>query len=121
MGKKTILVALAAVLLVCGVAHAGPVYLLAEVTVKDPALYAKYAERVPAVIAKYGGRYLVRGGKAEPVAGGWQPERIILIEFESAEQLRRCFSSPEYLEIKPWRDGSTVSKAVMLEGVQEGR
>jgi len=118
---------LAAVVLVGVLAYQGqaqgppaPVYLIAEVSVKDPALYARYTEKVPAVIAKYGGRYLVRGGKVTPIAGNWTPERVIVMQFESAEKLRQCFASPEYREILPLREQSTTSKAVMVEGYGAG-
>lgn len=44
------------------------VYMIIEVEVKDPDLYAEYVDQVPAVIARYGGRYLVRGGKVTPLS-----------------------------------------------------
>jgi uncharacterized protein (DUF1330 family) len=50
------------------------VYMVLEIVVKDPSTYAKYVERVPAVVEKYGGRYLVRGGPVISQEGGWEPE-----------------------------------------------
>jgi uncharacterized protein (DUF1330 family) len=93
------------------------VYVIIEVEVKDPDLYAEYVDQVPAVIARYGGRYLVRGGKVTPLSPAWQPERLIVIEFDRAEQMRRCFSSAEYAALAPLREGSTVSRAVIVEGL----
>jgi uncharacterized protein (DUF1330 family) len=105
---------------VASCAHGGgqvrPVYLIAEVEVVNPERYARYAERVPAIIEKYGGRYLVRGGQVSPMSGHWDPQRLIVMEFESAEQLKRCFTSPEYLEILPLREQSTASRAIVVEG-----
>jgi uncharacterized protein (DUF1330 family) len=40
-------------------------YVIADITVQDAELYEEYRLRVPAVIEKYGGRYLVRGGAFE--------------------------------------------------------
>ena len=51
-----------------------PAYLIAEVDVTDPAAYDEYRKIVPATIAKYGGKYLVRGGKVDAKEGGWQPD-----------------------------------------------
>ena len=93
-----------------------PVYLLIEIEVTDPERYSEYVASVFEVVSKHGGRYLVRGGQVTPVAGGWNPERVIVIEFESIERLRGCFSSPEYLDLSPLRDQSTESRAIILDG-----
>jgi uncharacterized protein (DUF1330 family) len=56
----------------------------------------------------------------ETVCGGWSPERLIILEFESLEQLRRCFASPEYMEIAPLHDTGAEFRSVIVEGyVQE--
>ena len=54
-------------------------YVIAEIEVTDPVAYEEYRKQVPAVIAKYGGRYIVRGGKVEPLEGGWSPKRLALL------------------------------------------
>jgi len=92
------------------------VYMVIEVEVKDNELYSKYIEKVPDVLQKYGGRYLVKGGKITPLSGNWNPERIVLIEFDSIEQLQRCFKSKEYLELAPLREQSIISKAIVVDG-----
>lgn len=93
-----------------------PVYMVIEVQVKNNETYSKYIEKVPVIISKYGGRYLTRGGKTTPITGNWNPEKIVLIEFETIEQLQKCFQSTEYLEIAPLREQSTVSKAIIVDG-----
>jgi len=91
------------------------VYMIIEIDIKNEELYSQYVEKVPEIIDQYGGRYLIRGGEVTPLSGHWNPERIIVIAFETVEQLQRCFSSPEYLELAPLREQSTVSKAIMVE------
>ena len=91
------------------------VYMIAEMTIKDDKLYSDYVARVPEVIAKYGGRYLVRGGPVTPLSGNWHPERIIVIEFETLEDVRRCFASKEYRELAPIRERSAAGKAIVVE------
>jgi uncharacterized protein (DUF1330 family) len=54
---------------------------IADIAVADPDAYEEYRRQVPAVIEKYGGRYLVRGGASEVFEGDWQPNRLILLEF----------------------------------------
>lgn len=91
------------------------VYLIVEIEVQNKELYSRYVEKVPETIDKYGGRYLIRGGEVTALSGNWNPERIILIEFETVEQLRKCFSSPEYLELAPLREQSTTSKSIIID------
>ena len=69
------------------------VYMIIEIQIKDNELYAEYVAKVPEVIAKYDGRYLARSGQVTPLSGNWNPERIIIIEFETIEHLRKCFGS----------------------------
>ena len=91
------------------------VYMIIEIQVKDDQLYAQYVNRVPEVIAKYGGRYLVRGGPVTPMSGDWRPQRIIVIQFETLEDVRACFASQEYRKLAPIRAQSTVGKAIVVE------
>jgi uncharacterized protein (DUF1330 family) len=44
-------------------------YLIAELEVTNPAGYEEYRHEVPAVLAAYGARYIVRGGNATQLEG----------------------------------------------------
>jgi uncharacterized protein (DUF1330 family) len=94
-----------------------PAYFIAEIKVHDPGPYKEYIAQVPALIARYGGRYVVRGGEASAAFGGWEPGRMVVIEFDSAERIREWLSSPEYRAIAPLRECSTDSRAIIVEGV----
>ena len=93
-----------------------PAYFIAEIKVHDLEPYKQYIARVPALIAEYGGRYVVRGGEASEAFGGWDPGRMVVIEFESAERVREWLNSPEYRAIAPLRERSTKSRAIIVEG-----
>lgn len=93
------------------------VYMIIDISVHDPGPYAEYVSRVAHIVRRYGGRYLVRGGPVTPMFGGWRPERIIVIEFDSHEDVRRCFQSPEYLALAPLRERSTESRAIVVDGL----
>ncbi len=93
-----------------------PVYMIASIEVLDREKYSEYVARVPATVEKYGGRYLVRGGRVTTLNGKWHPERVIVLEFPSAEKLQRWFNSPEYSAIMPIRLRSTNSNVIMVEG-----
>lgn len=94
--------------------------MIIEIEVTNRDTYAKYMEKVPATVRKYGGRYIVRGGAVTPLAGDWHPERIIVLEFPSAEQMRRWNLSPEYLELASLRVRSTKTRAIAVEGYSAG-
>jgi uncharacterized protein (DUF1330 family) len=92
-------------------------YLILDIHVKDPEEYAAYREKAPATIEAYGGRYLVRGGAHEVVEGEWNPERVVVVEFPSAERAREWYQSPEYQAIVDMRKRAAPSECVLVEGV----
>ncbi len=91
-------------------------YMIIEIEIKDQELYSEYVHKVYDIITQYGGKYLVRGGEITPISNNWNPERIIIVEFHNKDQMQKCFQSPEYLEIAPLREKSTISKAITVEG-----
>jgi uncharacterized protein (DUF1330 family) len=92
-------------------------YLISEVDVRDPAGFETYRTIAAKAIAQYGGRYLVRGGAAEAVAGGPPPKNIIVVEFPSMERLREWYASPEYAEALKVRRTVLDRRLIFVEGV----
>lgn len=93
-----------------------PAYIIVELEVTDPTSFDEYRQQVPATIAKYGGRYVVRGGQTETLEGGWNPKRIVVLEFASVDQAKRWYNSDEYHAPKALRFRSAKSKAILVEG-----
>ena len=48
-----------------------PAYMIVEVETTDEALMAEYRKHTPGLVAKYGGKFIVRGGKCRTLEGGW--------------------------------------------------
>ena len=94
-----------------------PAYVIADVTVTEPTGFEEYRKQVPATVTKYGGRFLARGGKHEKLEGGWQPSRLVIIEFPSLEQAKRWHDSQEYREPKALRQKTAKTNVVLVEGV----
>lgn len=92
-------------------------YVIVEVDVHDPVTYEGYKLQTPESITKYGGRFVVRGGHAETLEGDWAPKRIVVVEFESLEQAKRWWSSPEYAPVKALRHRTASSRMIVVEGV----
>ncbi|HWE20773.1 MAG TPA: DUF1330 domain-containing protein [Hyphomicrobiaceae bacterium] len=91
-------------------------YVIAEIEVTDPAVYEEYRKQVPAVVAKYGGRFIVRGGRVEPLEGGWSPKRFVALEFPSMEQALKWYRSEEYAPLIRLRQKASRGKLIIVEG-----
>ena len=95
-----------------------PAYWVARSKINDPVEYKKYTDRVPGILAKYGGKVLARGGRFQILEGPEKFGRFVVIEFATLEQGVTCFNSPEYQEAAAFRrkNGAGEVELVMLEG-----
>ena len=93
------------------------VYAVVDIRITDPDRYAEYREQAPPTIARYGGKYLARGGKTEVLEGEWTPQRLVILEFESMERFNEWYDSPEYAPLKRLRGETTISDFVVIEGL----
>ena len=73
-----------------------PAYWVARSRIIDPVEYKKYTDQVPAIIAKYGGEVLARGGRYQIMEGPDKFHRFVVIEFPTFEAGVARFTSPEY-------------------------
>ena len=85
--------------------------------VTDQAGIDEYRAKVGATIAQYGGRFLVRGGETQSLEGGWQPERMAVIQFESAARAHEWYDSAEYVPLRELRQRSSGCKLIIVDGV----
>ena len=91
-------------------------YILAEIEITNPEGYKEYTKAVPATIAKYGGRFLIRGGAAETLEGEWPQRRRVLLEFPSMDAARKWWHSPEYEKPKAMRQAASKGRLLLIEG-----
>lgn len=94
-----------------------PAYLIANVEVKDTEKFREYLKSTPAIIKKYGGRFLVQGGDFEICEGNWNPKRLVLVEFESIQKAKEFYNSPEYRAIINLRRSAAYTEWVFVEGL----
>jgi uncharacterized protein (DUF1330 family) len=95
------------------------VYFIVDVTINDPQSYAEYRKQVGPMVARYGGRFLVRGGATETIEGDWQPQRLVVIEFADTGHFRAWYDSPEYAEVRAIRFKASTARAVLAQGVEQ--
>jgi uncharacterized protein (DUF1330 family) len=90
-------------------------YWVAHVDVRDPQAYEAYRAANATAFAKYGARFVVRGG-AQEVREGSAKGRTVVIEFESVDVARACYDSPEYQAAKALRDPVSSGDLVIVAG-----
>lgn len=91
-------------------------YIIADIQVTDPAAYDGYRPLAAASIARFGGRFIVRGGKLDLLEGEPQPERIVVIEFPDSETARRWYQSEEYQAALKIRQAASRGRVLLVEG-----
>jgi uncharacterized protein (DUF1330 family) len=91
-------------------------YVFAQIEVTDPATYDDYRKQVLPTVTKFGGRFIVRGGKVDAKEGDWKPERMIALEFPSMEQAQKWYHSPEYAPLIQLRQKASKGKLIIVEG-----
>ena len=94
-----------------------PAYVIAEVNITDAAGYEEYKRLAPPAIAKYGGRYLARGGETAVMEGDWTPSRLVILEFENLEKAKAWYESPEYAVARKAREGKATMRVVVTAGL----
>ena len=92
-------------------------YLIFDGKVHDAARYEDYKRQVPALIARHGGEYLVRGGGFEVIEGSWNPTRIVLLKFPDRAAIRAFFADPDYQPLLKLRHAIADSHAVAVDGI----
>jgi len=92
------------------------VYFIANIAVRDDALYQKYLERVDEVFEKFQGRYLALDTAPTVLEGAWPYSRVALITFPDQAALDRWYGSPEYQEILAFRLGAADCDTIVAHG-----
>jgi uncharacterized protein (DUF1330 family) len=94
-----------------------PAYIIAEIQITDPVAYDDYRPLAAASIARFGGRFMVRGGTVNLLEGEPQPERIVVIEFPDVETARRWYRSEEYQAALKIRQAASCGRVLLAEGI----
>ena len=94
-----------------------PAYVIADIEVTDPIRYEEYKGLAPLSIAKYGGRYVARGGEVQVLEGTWTPSRLVILEFPSLDCARQWWASTEYAPAKALRQATSTGRFVVIDGI----
>ena len=90
-------------------------YWVAHVDVKDPDGYAAYVHANATAFAKYGAKFIIRGGPQTQVEGAAR-SRTVVIEFADLATAQACYDSPEYQAAKALRDPVSTADVTIIAG-----
>jgi uncharacterized protein (DUF1330 family) len=99
-------------------------YLISEVEVLDAEAWENYRVRAARAIARFGGRYLVRGASAEVIEADWPVEEppaqtVIVAEFPSMSDLKDWYASPQYADAFAFRAAAVKRRMIYVAGIDE--
>ena len=92
-------------------------YMIARINVTDMDRYNEYIKVTPGIIAKFDGRFIVRGGETVTLEGPEEKWRIVVVEFPDLEKAKEFYYSPEYTDAKKIREGAALAQFVAIEGI----
>ena len=93
-----------------------PAYLIIEAQITDPQRFGDYARQTPAVVARYGGRYVVMGGEQQSLEGDHGGTRTVVSVWPDRAAVLAFWHSPEYAAVKPLREGAGQFRVLLADG-----
>jgi uncharacterized protein (DUF1330 family) len=93
-------------------------YMIARINVTDWDRYNEYIKVTPGIIAKYGGRFIVRGGEMITLEGPEEKWRIVVVEFPDLQKAKDFYNSADYTDAKKIREGAALAQFVAIEGLE---
>lgn len=91
-------------------------YWMVRANVTDSEKLARYAPLAAASVAKFGGRYLARGGAAT-FCEGPEMDRLVIVEYPSYEIARQAYDSADYQAALAALDDGAIREFAILDGV----
>ena len=92
-------------------------YMLIDTEVFDQEVFAEFAVKIVDAMEAHGGSFLVRGGTTEVIDVDWEPNRIVIMEFDSFERAQGFVRSSEYGALQDLRERCMNARTMVVEGV----
>lgn len=94
-----------------------PAYVIANVDVLDPVGYEEYRTKVPPIVRKHRGEFLVRGGQISILEGDWRPDRLVVLQFPDRASAQAFYDDPEYKPLIDIRQRNSRGTLLIIDGV----
>ena len=95
-----------------------PAYMIVRVNVTDMEQYGEYMKLTPAIIEKYGGKFVVRGGEKVILEGPDVTDRMVVVKFPSVQVAKDFYNSEEYQHAISVRKDAAEASFVVVEGLE---
>ncbi len=95
-----------------------PAYLIVRAKVTNMEQYQQYMKLTPAILEKYGGQFVIRGGEKVVLEGPDVAERVVMVKFDSIDAARRMYNSDEYQAAIKIREGAAEASFIVMEGLE---
>ena len=59
----------------------------------------------------------MRGGRIDPLEGGWTPQRVVALKFKDLAAARAYYDSATYTHARKLREGAGTIRMLAVEGV----
>ncbi len=94
-----------------------PAYMIVTAKIVDrDAFITGYGTAAAALIAQFGGRYVLRGPGAELLEGNFgDGASMVISEWPDKDAVKRFWNSPEYAEVKKLREGIAEVQVLVIE------
>jgi len=92
-------------------------YLIARITVRDPARFSDFTAKAPALIARHGGKFIVRGGDPATLEGPEENRRIVVIAFPDRAAAEAFYADPDHQALCAIRWEAAESEHIVVDGV----
>ena len=92
--------------------------MIARINVTDWDRYKEYIKVTPGIIAKYEGRFIVRGGEMVTLEGPEEKWRIVVVEFPDLQRAKDFYNSADYTDARKIREGAALAQFVAVEGLE---
>ena len=92
-------------------------YIIVQINITNKEKYKEYLNQVTSIAEKYGGKYIIRGGKTKIMLGKWDYERTVVIKFPSYDAALEWHNCDEYAPVKKIREDNSEGNLIIIEGL----
>ena len=89
-------------------------YAIGSITLRNTAWQQEYSARMPALIAKHGGRPLAKSAPLALESAPALAQTMVLIEFPSVAQAQAWYDDPEHAPLKALRQSGADFSLVLV-------
>jgi len=90
-------------------------YVIIDIDVVDLTGFDEYRNNVVELVEKCGGKYIVASNEIDTLEGSWEPKRLVIIQFDSAEAAKAWLSCDEYRDLREVRHRTANTNMILVQ------